>query len=170
MRRELKGLKWRGQNDGGAGCCWATGGDGGASATMGGGVASLATTDDGVASVATGGCTGWMGGGELSDSRLWLGLVATFCSANLGSSACCSGSGGLFWRMSVWLDGRICLALTLEREMCSYLAELAGRDSSVSDGGRTCALWRSFGRGWSDWDGLEWDGIWGGECIWLGTG
>ena len=105
MRRELKGLKQRGQNDGGVGCCWATGGNGGASATTGGGVASLATTDDGVASVATGGCTGWMGGGELSDSHLWLGLVATFCSVNLGSSACCSGSGGLFWQMSVWLDG-----------------------------------------------------------------
>ena len=105
-------------------------GDGGASAVTGGGVtsvtttddgvASVATTDNGVASVATGGCTGWMGGGELSDSRLWLGLVATFCSAILGSSACCSGCGSLFWQMSVWLDGRIGLAPTLEREMCSY--------------------------------------------------
>ena len=159
MRRELKGLKWWGRNDGGAGCCWATGGNGGASATTGGGVASLATTDDGVASVATGGCTGWLGGGELSDSRLWLGLVTMFCSAILGSSACCSGCGGLFWRMLVLLDGRIGLALTLEREMCSYLAELAGRDSSVSDGGRTCALWRNFGGDWSDWEVLERKGI-----------
>ena len=82
----------------------------------------MATTDDGVTCVATDSCTGWMRGGELSDSRLRLGLVTTLCSVNLGSSACCSGSGGLFWRMSVWLDGRIGLTPTLEREMCSYLA------------------------------------------------
>ena len=194
MRRELKGLKRRGWNDGGADrCCKAMMGDGGASAITGGGVTSVAmdggwreksgilalaggeagmrygvererngikgkergdngaecccaaamgdggvstaTADDGVASVATDGCTGWMGGGELSGSRLRLGLVAMFCSATLGSSACCSGSGSLFWWMSVWLDGRIGLAPTLEREMCSYLAELAGRDLSVSGGG-----------------------------------
>ena len=71
----------------------------------GDGGALMATMDDGVASVATDGCTGWMGGGELSGSRLRLCLVATFCSANLGLSACCSSSGGLFWQMSVWLDG-----------------------------------------------------------------
>ena len=67
--------------------------------------ASIAPTDDGVASMMTDGCTGWMGGGVLSDFRLRLGLLATFCSANLGSSACCSSGCGLFWRMSVVLDG-----------------------------------------------------------------
>ena len=127
VEREWNGVKGTEWGDDSAGCCCA--------AVRGDGGVSMATTDDGVASVATDGCTGWMGGGELSDSRLRLGLVATLCSANLGSSACCSGSGGLSWRMLVLLDGRIGLAPTLEREMCSYLAELAGRDLSVSGGG-----------------------------------
>ena len=142
VKREWNGIKGKERGDDGAECyCVAAMGDGGA---------SMATTDDRVASVVTDGCTGWMGGGELSDSHLRLGLVATFCSANLGSSASCSGGGSLFWQMSVLLDGRIGLTPTLEREMCSYLAELAGCDSSVSDGGRTCALWRNSGCDWSD--------------------
>ena len=121
-------MKRREGNDNGADCCCvAARSDGGASA---------ATTDGGVTSAATGGCSGWMGGGELSDSRLWLELVATFCSANLGSSACCSGGCGLFWRMLAVLDVQSGVAPTFLREMCSYLlVELTRCDSSVSDGG-----------------------------------
>ena len=97
VEREWNGVKGTERGDDSAGCCCA--------AARSDGGALMATMDDGVASVATDGCTGWMGGGELSGSHLRLCLVATFCSANLGLSACCSGSGGLFWRMSVWLDG-----------------------------------------------------------------
>ena len=107
-------------------CCMAARGDEGA---------LTATMDDRVASVATDGCTGWMGGGELSDSHLRLDLVATFCSTDLGLSASCSGGCGWLLQTLVVLDGQIGLAPTLEREMCLYLAELAGCDSSMSDGG-----------------------------------
>ena len=127
VEREQNGVKGTERGDDGTGCC--------CTAARGNEGASTATTDDRVASVATDGCTGWMGGGELSDSRLWLDLVVTFCSMDLGSSASCSGGCGWLLQMLVVLDGRIGLAPTLEREMCSYLAKLAGCDSSVSDGG-----------------------------------
>ena len=127
VERERNGVKGMERGDDGAGCCCtAARGDEGASTAM---------MDDRVASVATDGCTGWMGGGELSDSCLRLDLVATFCSTDLGPSASCSGGCSWLLQTSVVLDGRIGLAPTLEREMCSYLAKLAGHDSSVSDGG-----------------------------------
>ena len=77
-------------------CCMAARGDEGA---------LTATMDDRVASVATDGCTGWMGGGELSDSHLRLDLVATFCSTDLGLSASCSGGCGWLLQTLVVLDG-----------------------------------------------------------------
>ena len=127
VARERNGVKGSERGNNGAGCC--------CPAAMDDGGASVSTADNGVTSVATGSCTVWMGGGALSGSRLRLGLVTTFCSVNLGSSACCSSSCGLFWQTSAVLDLSHCLALTLERDMCSYLAELAGHNSSVLDGG-----------------------------------
>ena len=110
-----------------AGCC--------CPAPMDHGRASVSTADNGVASVATASCTVWIGGGALSPSRLLLGLVTTFCSLNLASSACCSGGCRLFCQSSPVLDLSHCLAPTFNRDMRSYLADLAAHNSSVLHGG-----------------------------------
>ena len=123
-RNGVKGSK-RG-NDG-AGCC--------CPAPMDHGGASVSTADNGVASVATASCTVWIGGGALEPSRLPLGLVTTFCSLNLASSACCSGGCGLFCQSSPVFDLSHCLAPTFDRDIRSYLADLAGHNSSVLHGG-----------------------------------
>ena len=124
---ERNGVKGSERGNDSAGCC--------CPAPMDHGGASVSTLDNGVTSVATASCTLWIGGGALSRSRLPLGLVTTFCSLNLASSACCSGGCGLFWQSSPVLDLSHCLAPTFDRDMRSYLADLAGHNSSVLHGG-----------------------------------